>query len=368
MSESNSSRIDGAAENAPADAPIQFDHADFENSAAAISRCGVCQNPIVDVYYECGDRMLCPNCPASVRADLKGGSALLRAVKAFVLGSAAALVGAVFYYSFVRMTDWNIGFISILVGLLVGGGVRKGSGNRGGAFYQVMAVALCYLSLVGMHVPFIVEAVVQQAKLNDEEAKKADQELKVAVDKFNAQRAAPKPAAMPKTAAAAEPASGGAVPPTAAVKPPDISAAPGAAPEPGKNAPTQSTGVTAKPEQPVPGELANVDKPAGGPVAANGPTPADHPKEIQPVELVEADADAANPSPMEVVLFFLVLGGLTLTAPIQVAISDPISGLIFALWEAWKINIRPKIVISGPFHLNGGADATSNSGGAVHAG
>ncbi len=41
------------------------------------------------------------------------------------------------------------------------------------------------------------------------------------------------------------------------------------------------------------------------------------------------------------------------TIPIQIAIRNPISGLIFGfgLWEAWKIAKRVELSINGPFRV-----------------
>ena len=39
-----------------------------------------------------------------------------------------------------RVTGWNIGLVAIVVGFMVGGAVRKGTGNRGGMLYQFLTL------------------------------------------------------------------------------------------------------------------------------------------------------------------------------------------------------------------------------------
>ncbi len=92
-------------------------------------------------------------CRQGVEASLRGGSRVARAIKALFLGALAAGIGAVIYYAIIRMTGLNIGLIAVVVGVMVGGAVRRGSGNRGGPFYQGIAILLTYLSIVAMNVP-----------------------------------------------------------------------------------------------------------------------------------------------------------------------------------------------------------------------
>ena len=66
-------------------------------------------------------------------------------------------VGAFIYYVILRVTGYNIGLVAVLVGFMVGGAVRKGTGNRGGLFYQMLAVFLAYTAIGAMHLPFLFD-------------------------------------------------------------------------------------------------------------------------------------------------------------------------------------------------------------------
>src|SRR6266566_11816 len=59
-----------------------------------------------------------------------------------------AVVGAAVYFGIAALTGYEFGLVAIVVGLLVGGAVRKGSNGRGGRRYQLLAVFLTYTAVV----------------------------------------------------------------------------------------------------------------------------------------------------------------------------------------------------------------------------
>ncbi len=91
--------------------------------------------------------MLCTSCRQQIEVAFRGGSAVARVIKATVFGAPAAIVGAVLYFAILVATHANIGLVAIAVGYIVGRAVRKGSENRGGQFYQFLAVFLTYTSI-----------------------------------------------------------------------------------------------------------------------------------------------------------------------------------------------------------------------------
>jgi hypothetical protein len=134
---------------------IQFDRAESRQPAEPALACAGCRNPLVEVYYLLQGAKVCASCRDGVQQALTAGSPLKRFLKAFGLGSLAAIVGAIVY---LVVAIWvQIGFIAIFVGWFVGVAVRKGSEGRGGGGYQALAMALTYSAIVVTYVPFAME-------------------------------------------------------------------------------------------------------------------------------------------------------------------------------------------------------------------
>ncbi len=183
---------------------------------------------------------------------------------------------------------------------MVGSAVKKGTSGRGGLFYQFLALFLTYSSIVGFHVPLLLEH-------------------------------ATKPAAGPENPAATRP-------------------------EARKENPANEKQKAAAP---APGKGENAEKPAQKPAAAH---PNDGPVQKAPGVDQEnaAHAKKARNGPRslpEYILLLLVflasVIGLLYSLPVFFAIQDPLLGLIFsfALWEAWKISKGAKLVFNGPFQM-----------------
>jgi hypothetical protein len=200
---------------------LQFDQAEFATPAAERPTCSACHQPIPEEYFEINQKVICPRCRHSVEAAFRGGSPIARFVTATILGMLAAAVGAVIYYAFVRATGANWALIAVVVGLMVGRAVRKGTGNRGGRLYQLLAVFLTYSSIVAMNVPLLIEEFLKQS---DE-----DPPAQVAAEKGGrgpggAKAPGPAVGAQAKQAAPAEVAGGKADPAGGGAKPPGLSA------------------------------------------------------------------------------------------------------------------------------------------------
>jgi hypothetical protein len=164
---------------APEQNDIQFDQAEFMAQDHQGPSCTACKSPISDDYFEAGGKMLCVPCRERIEAHFHGGPRPRQAFMALILGSVAAAAGAMLYYAILKLTGWNIGLVSVVVGLMVGGAVRNGSGGRGGWFYQLLAVFLTYCAIAAMFVPFMLEGI-EQARKQREQAEavfnKVDQE------------------------------------------------------------------------------------------------------------------------------------------------------------------------------------------------
>jgi hypothetical protein len=76
------------------------------------------------------------------------------------LGLLAAIVGAGAWYGIRALTGYEFGLVAVVVGVLVGFAVRKGSAGRGGLLYQFVALLLTYACVVATYVPATVRALM----------------------------------------------------------------------------------------------------------------------------------------------------------------------------------------------------------------
>ncbi len=111
------------------------------------SCCQSCNRPLIDEYYESGGLWLCPSCRDEIDRGLRSGSGLERFVRANVFGIVAAVAGFAIYFTLLKVTGYEIGLVSILVGLMVGGAVKRGSRHRGGWLYQIVAMFWVYTAI-----------------------------------------------------------------------------------------------------------------------------------------------------------------------------------------------------------------------------
>jgi hypothetical protein len=302
MSESNASAPRGdEAFPEQVGEPLQFDQAEFATPAGDGPACTACHQPIDDEYFELGGKVFCANCRQTVEANFRGGSRLARVFKALILGSIAAALGSVLYYTIIRLTGWNIGIVAVLIGLMVGGAVRRGSGNRGGLGYQFLAVFLTYSSIVAMIIPAVLEGFANQAK--EQEARNL-QQAKAMIEKVERDQDQAK-----------------------------AKQAPGDGSAPVRKAET-------KPGPVVAAGTAEDPKEAAGQADAVG-------------ERLPREPLRAAPDPGLVILTVFIVIAFTYSIPVRMAIAAPLSGLIFgfALWEAWKLNRRLVLAFNGPFRL-----------------
>lgn len=154
----------------PATDDLQFEVAEpsVENSvgpAPSAQTCVGCRQPIASTYYAVRDKVVCPSCCQQLNAP-PPGSAATRVFKSFFMGLGAGLLGAVIWFAIRRVAHLEVGLVAILVGYMVGKAVRKGSGNRGGVGYQIMAVILTYCCICANYAPDVLEAM--QGRFDDD--------------------------------------------------------------------------------------------------------------------------------------------------------------------------------------------------------
>jgi hypothetical protein len=138
---------------------LQFDRAEFNQGAAF--PCAFCKAPIAGDYFQVNGQTSCLNCREQLNAAMSGGSKFLRALRALAAGIVAGIAGFLIYWGVRAMTGYEVGLISILVGIMVGGAVRWGAQIRGGLFYQLMAVVLTYLSIASSYTPDVLQGMRQ---------------------------------------------------------------------------------------------------------------------------------------------------------------------------------------------------------------
>lgn len=152
---------------------LQFDRAEYSVEAPSAPTCAACGLVIPDAYYEVNGRFLCGGCRQQIEAKPTSGERFARFLRASVLGTLAAGAGFAIYFSVVKITGYEIGLISILVGAMVGGAVRKGSGLRGGWVYQTLAVFLTYSAVAASYsaivMPDLIKTIVEKASGGDVE-------------------------------------------------------------------------------------------------------------------------------------------------------------------------------------------------------
>jgi hypothetical protein len=138
---------------------LQFDTAEVAGESSGPLMCHACRRHLYDVYFEVGAQPTCEMCRYEIESERSRGSGPGRFVRALLAGGLAGLVGAGLYYAVLALTGYEVGLVAIVVGVLVGLGVRWGSRGRGGRAYQLLAVALTYVAIVSTYVPFIFEEI-----------------------------------------------------------------------------------------------------------------------------------------------------------------------------------------------------------------
>ena len=123
---------------------LQFERAEPTAAASGPTSCTVCKQPLQGAYYAINGRPVCASCREKVAQHAAAGSF----ITALLFGLGAAVVGAGIYFGIEALTGYEFGLVAIVVGLLVGTAVRKGSRGQGGWRYQVLAIGLTYLAVV----------------------------------------------------------------------------------------------------------------------------------------------------------------------------------------------------------------------------
>ena len=140
---------------------IQFEKVEYQGTRAQPATCAGCSRPLQGEYWAVNTVTTCAACKdqavALVAGPGGGAAGFARFAKATILGVAGGIVGALVWYLVAHFAHMQVGLIAILVGFLVGGGVRLGAQRRGGWLYQLLALGITYASLVTAWFPQAVE-------------------------------------------------------------------------------------------------------------------------------------------------------------------------------------------------------------------
>jgi len=139
------------------DDDLQFTKLELDDPNDGDIRCAQLGVPITGEYYLVNGQVISPEAKAGI-AEAAGvaSGGVSRFSKAALYGVLAALLGSLLYFLVSWLTGYELGLISIVVGIMVGKAVFMGSGNRGGRKYQVLAVLLTYFSIVSSYVPLVI--------------------------------------------------------------------------------------------------------------------------------------------------------------------------------------------------------------------
>ena len=148
-----------AAGAAAAASDLQFDRAEFAQPKSGAVTCSICKQPVHDAYFHINGRVACAACKERIETSGAGRVTMIGFGKSVLFGAGAAIAGAVVWYAVSELTHAQWGLIGIVVGLMVGLAVRKGSRGWGGWQYQALAMVLTYFAIVGTYVPPLFAAM-----------------------------------------------------------------------------------------------------------------------------------------------------------------------------------------------------------------
>lgn len=149
--------------------PLQLERAEYQEPSRSTTTCVACQRPIAGSYFTINGKITCGSCKVSVERFRRGDGGG-RFLRAFLFGIGGAIAGGLLYYVVSAIFHAHFGLVAIVVGLLVGGAVRKGTGGRGGVGYQILAVLLTYCAVVSDTVPQLREAILELKQKHASEA------------------------------------------------------------------------------------------------------------------------------------------------------------------------------------------------------
>ena len=150
-------KTDATGSAAAAATDLQFDRAEFAQPKSGAVTCSICKQPVHDAYFHINGLVACAACKERIETSGAGRVTMIGFGKSLLFGTGAAIVGGVVWYAICELTGYQLGLIAVVIGLLVGVAVRKGSRGWGGWQYQTLAMVLTYFAIAGTYVPALLQ-------------------------------------------------------------------------------------------------------------------------------------------------------------------------------------------------------------------
>lgn len=131
--------------------------------------CTTCHGPVATEYYEVNGSVVCGTCRDALEQAAQTPKGIAPLIVAAVYGFGAAIAGAIIYYAVLAFLDLEIGIVAILTGYMVGYAVRKGASGAGGLRFQLIAVALTYLSVAMAYTPIAVKSAIEHREASQKQ-------------------------------------------------------------------------------------------------------------------------------------------------------------------------------------------------------
>lgn len=139
----------------PTGSELRFDRATYAKGPDTGVPCASCKGPLGDSYWRWQQHIVCARCREGIAARLADSQSNKRLAKAVAAGGATALACGIAYAVFVSATHMQFALATIGIAFVIARVVRKASGGIGGTRFQIVAVALTYLSATMGYVPGI---------------------------------------------------------------------------------------------------------------------------------------------------------------------------------------------------------------------
>lgn len=141
--------------------------------------CAKCAGAIGAYYYEAAGAVYCARCKRELEEARPAAGGFGRGA---LFGLGAAILGAIGYWAFIKITSIDWALVSIAVAAFVATAIRKGNGGRGSRRFQVLAVALTYLAIGGAYAPLIIAGMRESGEKAAPTSASADSSASPAAD------------------------------------------------------------------------------------------------------------------------------------------------------------------------------------------